>query len=156
MGTFTAKQVAEKILRPGEELASAINRLKNWAYEGLLYQGKNALDDGTKLDRPGTGRARKYSIETLVDAFLLDTLIQCTGATATSLAPHLKFLRYHFISPRPETEFVVLSRSAGRTETNYNGIGATFLASTIEASSNEISVVLNVRLLSKRLALKEE
>ena len=74
--TLTARDIAEKIKMPGEDLRVAADRLKNWTREGLLKTV------GEK--NPGQGRSRQYPRSALLDALLLQTLIDCTGMGAIS------------------------------------------------------------------------
>jgi hypothetical protein len=72
--TVTTKDIAEKIKRPGEDQQIAVDRLKNWTREGLLKTV------GEK--NPGKGRSRQYSQSALLDALLLQTLVDCIGPGA--------------------------------------------------------------------------
>jgi hypothetical protein len=72
--TVTTKDIAEKIRMPGEDQQVAVDRIKNWTREGLLKTV------GEK--NPGKGRSRQYSRSALLDALLLQTLIECTGIGA--------------------------------------------------------------------------
>src|SRR5258708_33650273 len=81
MPTVTAKDIAEKIQRPGEELQVAVDRLRNWTREGLIKPV------GTK--HPGKGRAKQYPRKAIFEAGLLQLLIDCTGIGAVGAAPLL-------------------------------------------------------------------
>jgi hypothetical protein len=79
--TISVKDIAMKILRPGETMESAINRVKNWTREGLI----RPVGDR----HPGTGRARQYHRRVLFEAALLQVLVDCTGIGAISAGPLL-------------------------------------------------------------------
>jgi hypothetical protein len=80
--TISVKDIALKILQPGETMESAVNRIKNWTREGLI----TPVGDR----HPGTGRARQYPRKVLYEAALLQKLIDCTGIGAIEAGPLLK------------------------------------------------------------------
>jgi hypothetical protein len=83
MQTVSVGEIAEKVKRPGEALQTAIDRVKNWAKEGLI---KPVGDKN-----PGSGRARRYAKKSLIDAVLIQTLVNA-GLTATNAAWVVKSL----------------------------------------------------------------
>jgi hypothetical protein len=82
---LSVKDVAERVKRPGEELQTAIDRLRNWTDEGLISQ------IGEK--HPGKGRARRYGRDTLLEAALLEVLTSAIGIPAAQAAPYLRNLK---------------------------------------------------------------
>ena len=74
---FTVSDIAQKIKRHDEELVQAITRVRNWTKEGLLKPSGKA--------NPGTGRARGYSKRALINAVLMQALVN-TGISATRSA----------------------------------------------------------------------
>jgi hypothetical protein len=60
------KDIAERVRRPGEELQATIDRLRNWTDQNLIHTV------GEK--NPGTGRARRYGRNSLLEAALLEAL----------------------------------------------------------------------------------
>lgn len=78
------KLLASRIQRPGEQLQTAIDRVRNWTKEGLLTL------EGEK--NPGTGRSRKYAEDALLEASLLDVLSDF-GMPVSRLAPYLTLLK---------------------------------------------------------------
>jgi hypothetical protein len=77
MQTVSVGEIAENVKRPGEALQTAIDRVKNWAKEGLIKPV------GAK--NPGSGRARKYPKSALLDALLIQTFVN-SGLAATDAA----------------------------------------------------------------------
>jgi len=80
--TLTAGQVAQYIQRPGEPLGAAIARFRNWEKTGII----KAVGDAN----PGTGRKKRYSALALVEAILLQALVDGVGAPAISMRPLIK------------------------------------------------------------------
>src|ERR1700730_13603223 len=79
--TISVKDIALKILRSGETMEAAVNRIKNWTREGLI----TPVGDR----HPGTGRARQYPRRVLFEAALLQLLVDCTGIGAINAGPLL-------------------------------------------------------------------
>src|SRR5215208_1793104 len=71
---FTVSEVARKIRRPDETVKQAVTRVRNWTKEGLLKPHGKA--------KPGTGRARKYSNVAMLEAVLMQALVN-SGFSAT-------------------------------------------------------------------------
>jgi hypothetical protein len=88
--TLSVKDIARGIKRPHEELQAAIDRLRNWTDLGLIHQV------GEK--NPGTGRARRYSHDTLLEAALLDVLTGAVGMPAVLAVPHLRGIKKQLIA----------------------------------------------------------
>ncbi len=63
---LTVSEIAERIAKPDANKAAIIERLRHWTREGLL------IPLGEK--NPGTGRARTYADESLIDAAVLNIL----------------------------------------------------------------------------------
>jgi hypothetical protein len=82
---LTVKDIAERIRRPGEELQVTIDRLRNWTDQNLIHQV------GEK--NPGTGRARRYGRDTLLEAALLDVLTSAVGMPAVLAVPYLRGIK---------------------------------------------------------------
>lgn len=83
MQKITVKDIAERVRRPGEQLQTAIDRVRNWTKEGFL----SVVGD----KNPGIGRARKYSKNALLEAALLDMLSDA-GMTAAGTAHNMRKL----------------------------------------------------------------
>jgi hypothetical protein len=113
MQTVSVGEIGEKVRRPGETLQTAIDRVKNWAKEGLIKaESKN----------PGVGRSRQFSESTLVDALLLQFLTDAIGKSV-AVAPHLEDLREevssarkHMRRPNAENVFLAIARPLGSDE----------------------------------------
>ncbi len=148
MKTVGTVEIAEKIQRPGEDLESAINRLKSWVREGLFDK---FLQDA----EPGTGRARQYSREALFDAFLLEVLTQTLKAPAKSFEPHLRFLRYGLVKPNAVAQFLFVGMSPDKKAVRHGACSADELPKHISASEQEVFVVLDVKALLKRFENQE-
>jgi hypothetical protein len=83
--TLTVKDIAERTKRPGEELQTAIDRLRNWSDQGLISQ--------IGEESPGKGRARRYGHDALLEAALLEVLTGAIGIPAAQAAPHLRAIK---------------------------------------------------------------
>jgi hypothetical protein len=146
---FTVSEIAQRIKRPDEEIGQTITRVRNWTKEGLLKPVGDA--------NPGTGKAREYSKESLVDALLLDTFIQCFGSSAVSVPFRLPFIRYAFLKPDHRDHFLIIGRFIGR-EDDYKikAVPPSDVASYIRSSGCDGYMILNIAAAVKRLKLEEK
>lgn len=112
MPTVTAKDIAEKIKRPGEPMQVAVDRLRNWTREGLIKP--------TGEKHPGTGRAKRYPRRAIVEAVLLQILIDCTGIGAINAGPLLDAAKVRLAPLLKDGSFedavLMIARSASRSE----------------------------------------
>jgi hypothetical protein len=145
---FTVSDIAQKIRRPDEELGQAIARVRNWTKEGLLRPSGNA--------NPGTGKAREYSIETVVDAFLIETFVQCFGSAAVSVPKFLKNIRPYFIDEKQRDKFLLIGRTSGDPDFYSASYPPAALANAIKSSKWQTYLVLDIGQLTKRLDLGEK
>lgn len=143
---FGAKDIAERILRPGEELQAAMDRVKSWTVEGLLETSEDK--------NPGRGRARQYSAESLATAILIETLSVRLGMPARDVKNrfHLLILKQHIL--RAQKQFVLLGLRGGRqNEASISPpLTATELAKELRDTPREVWVVLDLSILKKKLA----
>ena len=146
--TFSTVEIAAKIQRAGEDREAAVNRVKSWVREGLLY---NSLVD----PEPGVGRSRQYTKEALIDALLLEVLTQTLEAPAKSFKPHLSFLRYGLTKPDPLVQFLFVGLSSNKKAIRLGACSTNELAKHISASKQEVFVVLDVKTLLKRFENQE-
>src|SRR5436190_11812196 len=109
MPTATVNDLAERVMRPGEDLRIACDRIRNWTREGLLSVA------GEK--NPGTGRARLYKKEALLEAVLLQILADNVGIAIGNLGPVMKSakrfanaLMSHGVG---QGDFLIVSRTLG-------------------------------------------
>ena len=145
---FTVSDIAQRIKRPDEEFGQAITRVRNWTKEGLLRpSGKT---------NTGTGKPREYSKETVVDAFLIETFVQCFGSAAVSVPKFLKNIRPYFIDEKQRDKFLFIGRTSGDPDFHLAAYAPTALANAIKASKWETYIVLDIGQLTKRLALGEK
>jgi hypothetical protein len=110
--TLTVREIAQKIQLPGEELATAIARARNWTREGLLP---------TVGERhPGVGRERLYPKQAIRDAVILQTLASAVGMPAVGAAPVLKAMLRdvkNLLAEQPREDTVLIaSRKLGGKE----------------------------------------
>jgi hypothetical protein len=96
-------------MRPGENLRIAGDRIRNWTRQGLLSIS------GEK--NPGTGRARLYKREALLEAVLLQILADNVGITIGNLGSVMhsakrfaNALKSHGVG---QGDFLVVSRTLG-------------------------------------------
>jgi hypothetical protein len=78
MTTLTVRDIAQRIQKPGEELRTAVDRVRNWTKEGLL---KPVGDT-----HPGTGRKKQYSEKAAIRALILQAISDATGGRSIYLA----------------------------------------------------------------------
>jgi hypothetical protein len=140
---FTARDVAQRIQRPGETLTTAVDRLRDWVREGLLRPVGER--------HPGTGRKRQYSRAEMIDAILLETLVEAGGLKAVAAAPLLKEFRKHLPTSPTAEPFLIVSRSAGTKRLSFGGGKMSALSNHITHSEHQIHVVLNIRKILDRL-----
>jgi len=88
MRTFTVNDLAEAVRRPKEDLRIAGDRVRNWTRQGLLSVA------GEK--HPGTGRARLYKREALLEAVLLQILADNVGISIGNLGEVLESAKKFF------------------------------------------------------------
>jgi hypothetical protein len=153
---FVSKNLAHRALgqaSPDEELSQAISRVRTWTREGLLRpSGKT---------NTGTGKPREYSKEAVVDAFLIDTFVQCFGSgvhfTAAVLVPKfLKNIRPYFIDEKQRDKFLLIGRTSGDPDFHTEAYAPAALASAIKSSKWHTYMVLDIGQLTERLALGEK
>jgi hypothetical protein len=65
---ITAGQIIECVRRPGAEVATLQERIRNWTKEGVL------LPYGERS--PGTGKHRRYDIDAIVSVAVLDVIAE--------------------------------------------------------------------------------
>jgi hypothetical protein len=140
---FTARDVAEKIRRPGETLTTAVDRLRDWVKEGLIRPAGEP--------HPGTGRKRQYSRAEMIDAILLETLVEAAGLKAVAAAPLLKHFRKQLPKSPTAEPFLIVSRSVGSKRWNFGGGKMSALSDHISHSEHQIHVVLDIRKILDRI-----
>jgi hypothetical protein len=146
MQTVTAKDIAEKIQRPGEALQVAVDRLRNWTREGLIKPV------GAK--HPGKGRAKQYPRKAIFEAALLQVLIDCTGIGAINAGPLLdaaKKLLGATVKEGFENSILVIGRSAGVAGFYMNAGRIDHLAEMIRSSgAQDTHTIVNLKSLFDR------
>jgi|tagenome__1003787_1003787.scaffolds.fasta_scaffold20986539_3 hypothetical protein len=145
---FTVSEVAERIKRPKEDLGQAITRVRNWTKEGLLSP--------TGEVNPGTGKARQYSREAIVDALLIETFVQCFGSAAVSVPKFLMQIRRYFLDAKQFDNLLLISRTAGRDDFAVASYPPSKLGAAIKAGGWESYMVLDIGALSRRLIFGPE
>jgi DNA-binding transcriptional MerR regulator len=76
-GALTVKDIAARIVLPGEDAQGILERIRHWTREGLLVPLRAAL-------HPGTGTYRVYDEDTVYRAAVLNALAN-EGATVRHL-----------------------------------------------------------------------
>ena len=145
---FTVSDIGQKIRRPDEELGQAIARVRNWTKEGLLRPFGKA--------NTGTGNAREYSEEAVVDAFLIDTFVQCFGSKAVSVPQFLKQIRPYFLDQKQRDKFLLIGRTSGNPNFHLAACAPAALANAIKSGKWQTYLVLDIGQLTERLALGEK
>lgn len=150
--TYSSREIAERIKLPDELLSSALNRLKNWTNEGLI----TPVGDW----HPGTGKKRLYREHALLDAVLLQTLTECTSATAVEVAPLLAKSQKHIVSMMEDgtlpQSVLLISRSVGDKAPKISGGKSSSIAKLIaDAGPHDTHTVLNLKMLFDRASLRK-
>lgn len=108
MQTVTVKSIALGIRRPHENLQDVVNRVRNWAKEGLL------TPVGDKS--PGTGRSLQYPKSAIGVARALSVLADIIGLPASSSKSMGRFMvnaQSVFADVRPQYRFLVVGFEDG-------------------------------------------
>lgn len=139
MQTVTVNDLAATIMRPGEELRVTGDRIRNWTREGLLSIA------GEK--NPGTGRARLYKTDALLEAVLLQILADNVGISVGQLGPVLDSAK-RFIKGRQDG-FLIVSRSLGE-EWRVTASGVERLQNTLTRLSEDTHTLIDVKRVLER------
>jgi hypothetical protein len=145
---FTVSDIAKKIRRPDEGLDQAVTRVRSWTREGLLRPLGNAS--------PGTGKPREYSKDAVVDAFLIETFVQCFGSAAVSVPKFLKNIRPYFVDEKQRDRFLLVGRTSGSPDFHSAAYAPAALAHAIKSGKWQTYMVLDIGQLTERLALGEK
>ena len=148
MATLTAKDIAERIQRPGEPLSAAVNRLRNWTATGIIKA------EGEK--HPGTGHKRLYSASALLHAMLLQTLTDTYGSPAAALVSSLVVLagmvaRATPRSRRGEPPAIVISGPIASGLSGMSVVPMKRIAKHISKSKHDVHTVIDLRRFFDRL-----
>jgi hypothetical protein len=144
MQTFTVGEMAERIKRPGEATEAAIYRLQNWTKERIIQPIEET--------RPGTGKRRLYSRESLVDALLVQLLTDAMGAPALKVAPQLQALRKYIPEKPPSgVSVLIIGTSPGSAQWSVGAAKISGLGKFIADSEREVHVVVDLQKFYARL-----
>ena len=77
-GEITVGEIAKRIQREGEDIASLVNRIRSWGKENVI----EPIDD----KGPGTGQKLRYPERTIVDAAILSQIADHYGLWASKIA----------------------------------------------------------------------
>jgi hypothetical protein len=145
VATLTAQDIARHIKRPEEPLSAAVARLRNWTATGIIKA------EGEK--NPGTGHKRRYQVEALLEAVILQALIDAFGSPAASLASVIGDLSEAVFKAarRPKNIVFVLSRRHGADHLEINAGALETLGEYISKSDLDVHTVINVKRLYERL-----
>ena len=108
MRTVTVSEIAERIRRPHEDLRATGDRIRNWTREGLL------TPIGEK--NPGTGKVRRYPESALMQAALIQVIVDCTGVAPLAAGDLLKDANRIFERASEgglEDHLLIISKSVG-------------------------------------------
>jgi hypothetical protein len=137
MTILTVGDIAQKVQRPGEELQTAVDRVRNWTKEGLLKPVGDI--------HPGTGRKKQYSEKAAIRAMILQAISDATGGRAVYLAHMLEYVEAELRKFRGQRDIIfVMSRKAGGGDRFLlSSYEATKLGEAILKSKADIHIVLN-------------
>jgi hypothetical protein len=76
--SLTARDIAQHLRRGDEPLSAAVDRFRNWTKMGLIKPVGEL--------HPGTGRKKRYSPAALLEAVLLQSVLDLTSRPAAELA----------------------------------------------------------------------
>jgi DNA-binding transcriptional MerR regulator len=148
MTGITVKEVAERICRPHEDMAAVIDRLRNWTKEGLLQPSGER--------NPGTGRKRRYSEQTVIDAMILSAFaewgIPAVKAAQYGSAAHTAFHlgRRAVAEARKRTETVSLMIERA-TNPHVDTPQVVVQFGSINPARMESAVIINITALLDRI-----
>lgn len=168
MQDISVKDIAERIQRPGETLQTAIDRVRNWTKEGLLSLA------GEK--NPGTGRARRYSRDALLEASLLN-ILNDIGIPAARAAPWMRALKkevdkhwkkagpfqpgppirkFHTLEGlpgrnSPDRPLLLLSKSVGKDQLVVTGLKLSDLQKALLQERYDLHTIIDIHLMFDRL-----
>jgi len=167
MASLTAQDIAKHIQRPGEPLAAAVDRLRNWTKMGIIKP--------VGARHPGTGRKKQYSSVALAEALLLQALTDALGSSAVSLRPLIDkvtqlgeytatvaeiyeedrktggiFKRQEWWKSRPELIVLTRHRKDGPFDIHFPDAGG--LDKQISKSDADIHIVINMKSVLGRVA----
>jgi hypothetical protein len=137
MTTLTVSDIAQRVQRPGEELRTAVDRVRNWTKEGLL----KPIGD----IHPGTGRKKQYSEKAAVRAMILQAISDATGGRAVYLAHMLEFVETELRRHRGQrdTIFAMSRKAGGGGKFHLSTWNAKKFGQGILESQADIHIVLN-------------
>ena len=137
VATLTAGDIAEIIQRPGEELTTAVDRVRNWAKEGLLKPVGDA--------HPGTGRKKQYPEKAAVRAMILQAISDATGGRAVYLAQMIESVEARLRECRGQRDmiFAIHRKAGGGGKFVLATWKAKDLGNGILESTADIHIVLN-------------
>jgi hypothetical protein len=137
MATLTASDIAQRIQRPGEELRTAVDRVRNWSKEGLLKPVGDI--------HPGTGRKKQYSEKAAIRAMILQAISDATGGRAVYLAHMLEYVEAELRKYRGQKDviFAMHRKAGGGGKFQLSTWKAKDLGQGILESTADIHIVLN-------------
>jgi hypothetical protein len=116
---ITAGQIIECVRRPGADVATLQERIRNWTKEGLLL---HFIGDRS----PGTGRHRKYDVGTVIDVAVLDVIAEARvpiagrdllAALSLARAAHQKWHKHKDFKELHFLEILSIQNIPWRTKT---------------------------------------
>lgn len=148
--TLTAAEIAERIRRPNEDMRAAGDRIRNWTREGLL------VPVGEK--NPGTGKVRRYAADAVVDAALLQTIVDCTGVVAAAAGEYLAEAKRIFSNARSdprkgylEESLLIMSKSVRDARFTMSHVLTPKLPKFFETSAHDAHTVISLKRLLDHL-----
>jgi len=146
--TLTAQEIGQAIQKPSESLDAAIYRFINWSKMGLIKPHGE--------QHPGRGRHKRFTATNLLEALLMQTIIDAFGSSALSARQSVEAIKKMISKPHFDSakQALVLSRGPGGisiARVKFDGIGKYILESELDAH-----MVLNLQNILARIPSKED
>ena len=137
MTTLTVRDIAQRVQLPGEELRTAVDRVRNWTKEGLIKPVGDI--------HPGTGRKKRYPEKAAIRAMILQAIADATGGRAVYLASMIESVEARLRACRGQRDmiFAIHRKAGGGGKFGLSTWKAKDFAKGILESTADIHIVLN-------------
>lgn len=137
---ISVSELADRVRRPGEDLAALVARLRNWTKEGLL------TPEGDP--HPGIGRSRLYPETAVADARALAMLADIIGIPAVkskSFSSFFEEARKAFANPTPAHRCFVIAKNLNGEAGELWTVKREFLDKYLTRSKFPVHLVIDLK-----------
>ena len=149
---LTVRDIATFIRRPGKSLTAAVDKLRNWTDVGIIKA------KGPK--RPGTGHKRRYTVDAMISAGILQALVDATGSPAIAFGDDMggmvEALRVLAKEEGSRALLLVVSRDPSAQLVKFDLIPPDELGEHISKSTFDVQTVIKLRRIYERLISQRE